>query len=96
MNRRRAAKTALVLPALLLEQLSESLGALVANLARDRLLDRVLLTTFSKFGRTLQENGRRGTGHGAAVPMILAGGKLKGGLVGAQPSFTDSDNGALK
>ncbi|MHC4853588.1 MAG: DUF1501 domain-containing protein [Planctomycetota bacterium] len=80
----------------LLEQLSESLGAFVADLARDRLLDRVLLTTFSEFGRTLQENGRRGTNHGAAAPMILVGGKLKGGLVGAQPSLTDLDNGALK
>jgi uncharacterized protein (DUF1501 family) len=52
--------------------------------------------TFSEFGRTVKENGRRGTGHGAAAPIFLAGGKLKGGLLGARPSLTDLDNGALK
>jgi uncharacterized protein (DUF1501 family) len=52
--------------------------------------------TFSEFGRTVKENGRRGTGHGLAAPLFLAGGRLKGGLVGAHPSLTDLDGGALK
>jgi len=80
----------------MLQQLSESVAAFVDDLARDKLLDRVLLITFSEFGRTVSENGRRGTGHGAAAPMFLAGGKLKGGLVGPHPSLTDLDNDALK
>jgi uncharacterized protein (DUF1501 family) len=80
----------------LLEQLSESIAAFVDDLKRDKLLDRVLLMTFSEFGRTLKENGRRGTGHGAAAPMLLAGGKVKGGLIGEQPNLTDLDNGALR
>ena len=80
----------------LLEQLSESIAAFVDDLKRDKLLDRVLLMTFSEFGRTLKENGRRGTGHGAAAPMLLVGGKVKGGLIGPQPSLTDLDNGALR
>jgi len=80
----------------LLGQLSESVAAFVDDLNRDKLLDRVLMMTFSEFGRTLKENGRRGTGHGAAAPVLLAGGKVKGGLVGEQPSLTDLDNGALK
>jgi len=80
----------------LLHQLSESVSAFVADLERHGLLDRVLLMTFSECGRTLAENGRRGTGHGAAAPMILAGGRLKGGLLGAHPSLTDLDNGALR
>ena len=80
----------------LLHQLSESVAAFVDDLARDKLLDRVLLMTFSEFGRTVQENGRRGTGHGAAAPVFLAGGKLKSGLVGSHPSLTDLDDGALK
>ena len=80
----------------LLHQLSESVAAFVDDLKRDRLLDRVLLMTFSEFGRTVKENGRRGTGHGAAAPTFLAGGKLKGGLFGSHPSLTDQDNGALK
>ncbi len=80
----------------LLGQLSESVAAFVRDLKRDKLLDRVLLMTFSEFGRTLKENGRRGTGHGSAAPVFLAGGKLKGGLIGPRPSLTDLDNGAPK
>jgi len=80
----------------LLHQLSESVGAFVADLEADGLLDRVLLMTFSEFGRTVAENGRRGTGHGAAAPLILAGGGLKGGLHGSHPSLTDLDEGACR
>jgi len=80
----------------LLHQLSESIAAFVNDLRRDALLDRVALMTFSEFGRTVKENGRRGTGHGNAAPVFLSGGKLKGGLVGPHPSLTDLDDGALK
>jgi uncharacterized protein (DUF1501 family) len=80
----------------LLHELSESVAAFVRDLERDRLLDRVLLMTFSEFGRTVAENGRRGTGHGAAAAVFLAGGKLKGGLVGAHPSLVDLEEGAQK
>jgi len=82
--------------AALLKQLSDSVAAFVADLARDQELDRVVLMTFSEFGRTLTENGRRGTGHGAAQPVFLAGGKLRGGLVGEHPSLTDLDQDAPK
>jgi len=80
----------------LLRELAESTAAFVHDLKRDKLLDRVLLMTFSEFGRTVTENGRRGTGHGAAAPMFLAGGRLKGGLIGARPSLADLDNDAPK
>ncbi len=82
--------------AALLRQLSESVSAFINDLKHDRLLDRVLLTTVSEFGRTLKENGRRGTGHGAAAPMLAAGAQLKPGLIGQCPSLTDLDDGALK
>jgi uncharacterized protein (DUF1501 family) len=79
----------------LLHQMSESISAFANDLSRDGLLDNVLLLTFSEFGRTVKENGRRGTDHGNAAPVFLAGGRLKGGLVGLHPSLTDLDNGAL-
>ncbi|MBN2292390.1 MAG: DUF1501 domain-containing protein [Pirellulales bacterium] len=82
--------------AALLRQLSESVAAFVDDLKRQKLLDRVVLMTFSEFGRTLKENGRKGTGHGSAAPMFLAGGKLKGGLVGEHPSLTELENGGPK
>jgi uncharacterized protein (DUF1501 family) len=80
----------------LLRELSESAAAFLDDLRRDRLLDRVWLMTFSEFGRALSENGRRGTGHGAAAPVFLAGGGLKGGLVGPHPSLADLDDDAPK
>ena len=82
--------------AALLRQLSDCLSAFILDLKRDNLLDRVLLMTFSEFGRTLAENGRRGTDHGSAAPMLLAGGKLKAGLVGPHPSLTALENGGPK
>lgn len=80
----------------LLHQLSESVAAFVDDLKRDNLLDRVLLMTFSEFGRTVRENGRRGTDHGSAAPLFLAGGRVKGGLVGAHPDLTDLENGGQR
>ena len=80
----------------LLHQLSESVAAFADDLARDNLLDRVLLMTYSEFGRTLKENGRRGTGHGSAAPVFLVGGKVKGGLTGEHPNLTELENGGPK
>jgi len=80
----------------LLYQLSESLAAFVDDLARDNLLDRVLLITFSEFGRTVRENGRRGTDHGSAAPMFVVGGKVKGGLTGDHPNLTELESGGPK
>ena len=82
--------------AVTLKELSESIGAFCDNMAQDKLLDRVLLMTYSEFGRTLSENGRHGTGHGAAAPVFIAGGKVKGGMIGAHPSLSDLDNDAPK
>ena len=82
--------------AVTLKELSESIGAFCDNMEHDKLLDHVLLMTYSEFGRTLSENGRHGTGHGAAAPVFIAGAKVKGGLIGAHPSLSDLDNDAPK
>jgi uncharacterized protein (DUF1501 family) len=42
------------------------------------------------------ENSSGGTDHGAAAPVIVMGGKVKGGLHGTMPSLTDLDDGDLK
>jgi uncharacterized protein (DUF1501 family) len=80
----------------LLHQLSESVAAFVDDLARDNMLDRMVLMTFSEFGRTVKENGRRGTDHGSAAPVFLVGGRLKGGMTGEHPNLTDLENGGQK
>ncbi len=60
--------------------------------------DRVLVMTFSEFGRRVHENASGGTDHGAASAMFLAGGKIKAGLAGQYPSLAPADlvNGDLK
>jgi uncharacterized protein (DUF1501 family) len=58
--------------------------------------DRVMLMTFSEFGRRVKENGSRGTDHGTAAPMLLVGGKVKAGPIGKHPSLNDLNMGNLK
>jgi uncharacterized protein (DUF1501 family) len=41
----------------------------------------VVLVTMTEFGRTVQENGDRGTDHGHGSVMMVLGGELKGGRV---------------
>jgi uncharacterized protein (DUF1501 family) len=82
--------------AALLRQLSDSITAFAQDLQHHHLLDQVALITYSEFGRTLLENGRRGTGHGAAAPILMVGGKSRGGLVGKHPNLLDLDDGALR
>ena len=57
----------------LLEELSASLRAFLDDLAASRLADRVLVLVFSEFGRRVAENGSKGTDHGTAGPVLLAG-----------------------
>jgi uncharacterized protein (DUF1501 family) len=79
----------------LLGQLSGAMTAFFKDLAARGHRDRVLMMTFSEFGRRAKENGSRGTDHGSAAPMFLVGGKVKAGVVGDHPSLTKLDHGNL-
>ena len=51
----------------------------------------VTLVTMSEFGRTVKENGNRGTDHGHANFMLLLGGGVKGGKIyGKWPGLDSS------
>ncbi|MGH7373688.1 MAG: DUF1501 domain-containing protein [Candidatus Rokuibacteriota bacterium] len=65
--------------ALRLKEFSEGLAALDRDLG-PRMSDVVVLT-MSEFGRTVRENGNRGTDHGRATAMLALGGAVKGGRV---------------
>ena len=58
---------------------AQGIAALVTDLG-SRMQDVVLLT-MSEFGRAVAENGNRGTDHGHANAMLVAGGPVKGGKV---------------
>jgi uncharacterized protein (DUF1501 family) len=55
----------------------------VAALARDLddRMDDIVILTMSEFGRTVAENGSRGTDHGHGNVMLVAGGAVRGGRV---------------
>lgn len=80
----------------LINEFSQAVKAFWDDLAKHGHADRVLLMSFSEFGRRVQENASEGTDHGAAGPMFLVGRRLRGGLQGRHPSLTDLDDGDLK
>jgi len=84
--------------AALLGELAGAMQAFLDDLAAAKLADRVVLLTFSEFGRTVKENGSAGTDHGTAGPVLLAGLPVKSGLVGSTPSLLELDakHGDLK
>ena len=81
----------------LLADLDGSLGAFYEDLRGHSQDQRVLILTWSEFGRRVEENGSAGTDHGAASLLFALGGRVRGGLFGTPLSLTDLDpDGNLK
>ena len=82
----------------LLTELGDSLKAFLTDLKALGQLDRVMVVTFSEFGRRVGENASGGTDHGAAAPLFVMGGRVKVGLHGEAPSLAPGDllNGDVK
>jgi uncharacterized protein (DUF1501 family) len=75
----------------LLKDLGDSVKSFVEDLKAQGNLGRVMVMTFSEFGRRVGENASGGTDHGAAAPMFVIGEKVKAGLLGAYPSLAPAD-----
>lgn len=75
----------------LLQDLGDSTKAFVDDLKAQNNLQRVLVMTFSEFGRRVAENANGGTDHGAAAPIFVIGNKVKAGLLGKYPSLAPQD-----
>jgi uncharacterized protein (DUF1501 family) len=80
----------------LMTQLAAGVSAFWQDMEKQGNADRVMMMTFSEFGRRVQQNASQGTDHGAAAPMLMLGTSLKRGIVGRHPSLTDLDQGDLK
>jgi uncharacterized protein (DUF1501 family) len=80
----------------LMQELSQALSLFARDMKAAGQWDRILVMTFSEFGRRLKENGSLGTDHGAASMMFLAGGSVVPGLHGVAPDLHDLDDGDIK
>lgn len=80
----------------LLREVGGAVAAFYQDMAQRGHGDRVMVASFSEFGRRAKENGSRGTDHGSGAPMFLVGNKLKPGLVGDHPSLEKLEQGNLK
>jgi len=75
----------------LLGYFDQAVAAFYADLAAHGMSDRVLIATWSEFGRRPKENASAGTDHGTSAPVMLMGDVVKGGLYGAAPSLAKLD-----
>lgn len=90
----------------LLNALSEALAAFYSEMGQSVTLpskltgyqtadqtNRVVIVTFSEFGRTIRQNAtdatKAGTDHAASAPQFVIGGKVLGGQYGAYPQLDD-------
>ena len=74
-----------------LTEFGQSLAALHQDLG-DRMEEDVTVVTMSEFGRTVRENGDRGTDHGHANVMFVMGGDVRGGRVyGDWPGLAEDE-----
>jgi uncharacterized protein (DUF1501 family) len=80
----------------LMTQLAAAVKAFYQDLREQGNANRVLVMTFSEFGRRVGENASGGTDHGTAAPLFLFGDMVKPGIYGEHPSLTDLDQGDLK
>ncbi|MFD0892903.1 DUF1501 domain-containing protein [Luteolibacter ambystomatis] len=80
----------------LLGQLDSALKSFMADLKQQGAADRVVVMTFSEFGRRVGENASGGTDHGQGSCLFTLGQGVKGGLYGKYPSLTDLSQGDLK
>ena len=82
--------------AALMSELSGAIRAFEQDLVEHKISDRVVLATYSEFGRRVAENGSLGTDHGAASMLFALTPTGKTGLHGTYPSLTDMEDGDLK
>jgi uncharacterized protein (DUF1501 family) len=75
----------------LLNTVSEAVSAFYADLVAHGVADRVVLLTFSEFGRRPEENNDAGTDHGYGSVMFAVGNAVRGGVYGDYPSLAEAD-----
>jgi uncharacterized protein (DUF1501 family) len=80
----------------LLQKVDDAVTPFLRDMAADEYGKNVVVMMYSEFGRRVAANASQGTDHGTAGPVFIAGGPVKGGFYGDEPSLTDLDDGDLK
>ena len=80
---------------LLYDELGRGIRAFADHLREVGDFRRVVLLTFSDFGRMLPENRTRGTEHGDASVLFYAGGSVHAGIRGDAPNLDDVTDGGV-
>lgn len=75
----------------LLAYVDSAVTAFYTDIAAYAMSDRVMVATWSEFGRRPKENASAGTDHGTAAPVFLIGDAVKGGLYGEGPRLNALD-----
>lgn len=75
----------------LMAYVDTAISAFHQDLTAYGMADRVMIATWSEFGRRPKENASAGTDHGTVAPVFLIGDPVKGGLYGAGPDLTKLD-----
>lgn len=77
----------------LLGELAQGLSAFRASMQQTGRWNRVLVLSYSEFGRRVADNASAGTDHGSAAAQFVLGGAVRGGLYGAPPNLDRLDAG---
>ena len=80
---------------ILLKDLTDSIKAFQDDIALLGFEDRVITTTHSEFGRTIDENTGQGTDHGGVSTMFVIGKGVQGGITGNPIDLTQVNNRGL-
>ena len=75
----------------LARDLSAALSAFYQDMEGAGFHQRVAIVVQTEFGRQVTENASAGTDHGLAYPMLVLGGKVKGGWYGQFPSLAPAN-----
>lgn len=80
----------------LLGWFSDAVSKFQAEMESIGKADKVIVMTFSEFGRRSYENASAGTDHGAAAPMFVIGNQVKGGVYGPIPDLQNLQDGDVR
>jgi uncharacterized protein (DUF1501 family) len=74
-----------------LYQLGHGLASFAGAMKHAGMWDKVLVMTYSEFGRRITENKGQGTDHGTASAQLIMGGQVNRGIYGRPPNLAHVD-----